>query len=279
MARKKKGLEAHENSDRWLLTYADMITLLMAFFIMMYSMSVMNLAKFREAAFSIRSGFNGMMKSGGKHLMEQHVEVGPSIRQHLADAQSLQNIQRQLNQVVDKKKIDNVMQISQDTRGIIITIVADGILFKQGSAELTIGASRFLDQVVTAIKPLRNDILVEGHTCMNPIHTVIFPSNWELSAVRASRVVRYFAEHDIADGRLVAVGYGSTRPRAPNDTEAHRALNRRVNIIIVNASFGPTDNLPLLSKGYDSAPRFLGVKPDIRKVWSVPDSAEEGGQQ
>lgn len=270
MARKKKGgHEEAENAERWLLTYADMITLLMAFFIMMYSMSVLNLEKFNEAAFSIRSGFGGMMK-GGKHLLRSEpgsgsgISVIPHIFEH---ERPLNEVKAELTGYSEKNKITDSVSVSQEKRGVVVSISADNLLFAAGSAEIRSAAFPVLNQVAKKVKKLPNQIMIEGHTCNIPIHTQSYPSNWELSAARASSMVRYLAQRGVQPARLMAVGYGETRPRMPNDTEAHRAMNRRVDIVILDQESSSTKEQGSGQQPGEPADRTNRARPDLQKVW------------
>ncbi|HEX2950478.1 MAG TPA: flagellar motor protein MotB, partial [Armatimonadota bacterium] len=180
MARKrKKADEGHENSERWLLTYSDMITLLMAFFIMMYSMSVLNLTKFQQVAIAIRSGFGGVVKGGGEHLMDNPAgRKTIKVENGSFDSDSMQETLGKLNDFVIGKGMQKEVQVSDEPRGIVITLAAEGLLFQRGSAELTDKAAPVLDKVVDVLKATpKKKIMVEGHTCNMPINSPIFPSN------------------------------------------------------------------------------------------------------
>lgn len=293
MARRKKHTDDHGGHDeRWLVTYSDMITLLMAFFIMMYSMSVLNLEKFNSVAFSIRSGFGGMLEGGGQHLLtgsDMDRNPGSSFLEtgNHSDTGKGNGITR-LQDFIVENGLEGEMDVKVEQRGIVITIVAEGVLFAPGSATMTSKAHTVLAQVTTLLKEATTDILVEGHTDDLPINTAAFPSNWELSAARASMVVREFATHDIPGKRLVAVGYGSTRPRVPNNTAANRGKNRRVNVVITNNPSGGSgiDAGSLRSNAGPSHDSRGGLRPRFNKVFSSEGaapaasepSASEGGQ-
>jgi len=224
-----------EGMLRWLLTYADMITLLMAFFIMMYAMSVLDLKKFQELAISVRSGFGGDVegvKLGGKASAvasskllplphtggESLIAIGDHIRTDLKKANLLQKV--------------NVT--TQDDK-LIIRMMADGLFFDRGSADLRHDVKVILHTVASAIRDIPTDIRVEGHTCDLPINTPQFPSNWELSAARAINCVVYLGKNcRISPRRLSAIGYADTRPLVPNTCEANRKKNRRVDLFIVS---------------------------------------------
>jgi chemotaxis protein MotB len=257
MAGRKKrggGTEGeHENSERWLLTYADMITLLVAFFIMLYSMSVMNQAKFQQLAISVRSGFgasamNGVptvfSRGGGQDstpaLLTSSKAGQPVTDDFLKsikaqqDSDGLDKAYQIVKAYIHKNHLQSMMQVARNERGVVVTVMTDKMLFARGDADLRPEELSLLHTVanVTKTVPL-NPIRVEGHTDSLPIHTERFPSNWELSTTRATTVLRYFEACGVASKRLEASGYADQRPLAPNDTEANRATNRRVEIVLL----------------------------------------------
>lgn len=241
MGRKnKRKQEGEGNHERWLLTYCDMITLLMAFFIMMYSMSVLNLKKFSQVAISIRSGFNGVAKGQGKSILGSSGQFG--VKPSPIDMQSAgvaPAVLKKAQDLVIASKLSSLVKFRQDERGLIISLVTDKVLFVKGQAELSSGAGGILHIVADILKSLPNLIRVEGHTCNLPIHTEKFPTNWELSSARASRVVRYLIEKEgIPSDRLSAAGYADKRPLPgyPNTNEANRIMNRRVDIVILKST-------------------------------------------
>jgi chemotaxis protein MotB len=235
MRRRRKD-EKHENLERWLLTYADMITLLMAFFIMMYSMSVLNLQKFREVAFSIRSGFGGALEGGSYGRVPQGK---PTIREPIRSevpTGRLPDVAEELERNIRQRHLQQQVHTRVEERGLVVSLVSDYVLFDIGSAEIRPGARPLLDIIAKIIEQVPNAITVEGHTCSLPIHTARFPSNWELSTQRATAVVRYLMDrHGIPAGRLAAAGYADSKPLVANDTDANRRRNRRVDIVILKS--------------------------------------------
>jgi chemotaxis protein MotB len=239
--RRRRLSEEHEagghgggGSLRWLLTYADMITLLMAFFIMMYSMSVLNLSRFRQVAVSIRSGFGGIKPGQGKWILSP---VGPLTKQ--SDGESLGvpwEVIRRLQKVVVDKQLQKSVMLRPDERGLVVSLVTDKVLFTKGEADLSQGSRKTIVAVATALKDIPNGICVEGHTCDLPIESDKFPSNWELSTARAASVVRCLIEQvGIPADRLSAAGYADSKPLVANDSEKDRAINRRVDIIVLKS--------------------------------------------
>ena len=270
---KKRGHDGgHENHERWLLTYADMITLLVAFFIMLYAMSVMNVTKFQQLSLSVRAGFGSSMTNGTPTIMKQGggVNGSPSIVQNGQTKENQQNdngkaqaqavadwdipnhklksgeedkrfwdLKVAVSKIVKDEKLDGKVQIIINERGIVIRILTDKMLFESGSADLRNQEVGLLDRVANIINhKLDNQIDVEGHTDNLPIHTARYPSNWDLSAARASVILRYLVHAGVSQERLRASGYADQRPVALNDTVDGRRRNRRVDIVILR-KFNP----------------------------------------
>jgi len=247
--RKKKGHEGHDNAERWLLTYADMITLLMAFFIMMYSMSVLNMAKFRAAAISIRSGFGGIIQGQGKSVLGETGAFSPKPSPIAGDKLGVDwSVVKPLVTYIEKDpNLRKNTQIARDSRGIVVTLLSDDLLFDAGSAEINSRAMPLLDKIAETLDKMGNSIRVEGHTCdLPPRPGSGYPTNWELSTARATNVLRYFVEAKGLDPRLFsAAGYAGLRPFLPNTCEENRRRNRRVEIVIVAGEPAPTSARPV----------------------------------
>jgi chemotaxis protein MotB len=226
---------------RWLLTYADMITLLMAFFIMMYSMSVLNEGKFKRAAESLRREFAPQRAEAQTESGKGHLPIPGSAAPPTPLEESVQSVDEQLQRYIEENDLADVIHTSREPRGLVISLVSDNLLFPVGEAELRPAALAILDRIAGLLAGVPNPIVVEGHTCNLPISTARFPSNWELSAARACTVVRYLVEHKaIPSRRLSATGYGDSRPIRSNATEEGRVLNRRVDIVILSQQLEAT---------------------------------------
>lgn len=232
--RRHHAAESHNNLERWLLTYADMITLLTAFFLMLYSMSVMSKGKFNLIAMSVRSGFNGIA-NGGPHILNgggahtTHPGVLPD-GQH----QDYEEAMRSLNSYAAAQNLQGKVNVRTDERGVVISLLSDNMLFERGKATLSPKSDALLSRVAKILTAAPNNVQIEGHTCDLPINTPLFPSNWELSTGRAASVLRYFTQRSGLPGkRFTAAGYAETRPLAPNTSETNRARNRRVDIILL----------------------------------------------
>lgn len=221
-----KGSHDTGGSMRWLLTYADMITLLLAFFVILYSISKVDAKKYREVATSLRGAFGSASPypistadGGGEQLL-------PKPDQLLG---IVERLRQSLGEELDAGRI----QIERDAAGILLRF-QDAIFFERGKAELTTEARRILDKVAAVISDLPNAIEAEGHTDTLPIRSAQFPSNWELSVARATAVVRHLLEaHGISPLRLAARGLGEYKPLYPNHPTLGEPRNRRVEVRIL----------------------------------------------
>jgi chemotaxis protein MotB len=232
--KKRKHDEEHENAERWLLTYADLITLLLAFFIMMYVFSKKDAYKYDEVASHLKTIFSGGTGLAGKGSVTATSPIDMPSR-----GASSGEIKRQLEgEFMDKNRDESgreSISVLSDERGIVIRVL-DKAFFDEGKAELKEGAKSALDKIVPIIKGVENHIRIEGHTDNVPINTSEFKSNWELSVRRATEVVRYFIEkRDLPPERISATGYAEYRPISQNNSPKNRALNRRIEIIVAKS--------------------------------------------
>ncbi len=249
----KQKHEEHENHERWIIPYADMVTLLFAFFVVMYSMSQQDLARLKNVSESLQEAFVGHRKGGARtqkiDIMKQQQEPEASPKFLVRRSATNQEIVDELRKKLMQEGFDFIfqnnvspIQVTIDSRGVIISI-SGGFLFEKGATEVSPQVYPVLELIADMIKSTDRQILVEGHTDDQPIVGNIFYSNWELSALRATSTVRLFIErYGIAPGRLTASGYAQYRPIADNSTPAGRDQNRRVEIIMLNASL-PEDRL------------------------------------
>jgi chemotaxis protein MotB len=225
--RRRKRVGDESNPERWLLTYADLITLLLAFFIVMYSMSKLDAKKFGRMA----DAFSGILH-GGHLVMETSAEAGDPGHGMLKLGE-LKMLRREIEQKIETQELDDQIETIQDERGLVIRVM-ESAAFDPGKADLKPQMYSILDVLARELKTLSNHVRVEGHTDNTPIATFRFPSNWELSTARATQVVRYLVEElDIDPTRISALGYSEYRPIAENTTAAGRGRNRRVDIIVL----------------------------------------------
>ncbi len=249
MARKKRH-EEHENLERWLVSYADFITLLFAFFVVMYSISSINEGKYRVLSDTMVAAFNTPPKTMQPiQVGEQGVSGPPSpvTSEHATPTMQPGVIQ----QLAQTARSSDMGHIANDFEHALAPMIKAGlinvkhndlwveieintsILFDSGSATLENDAVPVLKQLADVLKKYPNAIQVEGFTDNVPIDTSIFPSNWELSAHRAASVVHLFMDQGVQPDRMAAIGYGEYRPIADNATAAGRRKNRRVVVVIL----------------------------------------------
>ena len=224
---KKKGHTGeHENSERWLLTYADLITLLLGLFVILYAMSKIDAGKYAEIVNALGGVFGsskGIM-AGNSGVMSSQIPLIQNERQKIA-----QDLHSALH--LENKKLP--IAISSNERGITVHIM-DELLFASGSADIKESSLGALDSLARVLKDLPNDVRVEGHTDNVPINTSAYPSNWHLSVARAVSIAYYLIQvHSLNPEKVAAVGFAEYQPLVENDTEAHRAQNRRVDIVIL----------------------------------------------
>lgn len=216
---------------RWLLTYADMITLMLALFIILFAMSTISKVKFQKFAQDVSGGFDNQWSTNAPP------QGGANLNQRFNSATKIPMIQRELEAYVKKNHLQTQVQVHMDHRGLVVTLLSDKSYYDTGSAELRPQTKKILDDVDVFLRKNDNLIRVEGNTDNVPIATASYPSNWELSTARAVNVVRYLVEHDRLDPtRISAAGYGQYHPRTDNSTPASRAQNRRVDIVLLNAN-------------------------------------------
>ncbi len=264
MSRRRRE-ESHANQDRWLITYADLITLLMIFFIVMYSMSQVDANKFRAIADSLSIALGGgtpaqidlatspmgpsLIDSGspqqdtqvpgpdGQPEMDSSRDEGEGNGKNDLENLTIEGIKAKLDQFSIENRIQTKLISSIEERGLVVSI-QDTLLFESGSAEITPSAKKILKKISTVLAASPNYIKVEGHTDNLPIHTTKFPSNWELSVLRATNVVQILVQDGGIDSRrLSATGYGEYRPVADNNTVEGRSANRRVDLVILRSKY------------------------------------------
>jgi chemotaxis protein MotB len=255
--------EEHENHERWLITYADMITLLMVLFVVLFSIGQVDLAKFQALKHSLSNSLGGPAKpnpvvTGGAGVLTAGSQISGAVpggtgsigspvpanqalvalvqKKAAAEQATLNEAERQIEQALTGKGLQNAVTFRQEVRGLVVTVVSDNVLYPVGSAVLQPEGRAVLDALAPALAHLPNSISVEGHTDNQPIvGGGEYPTNWELSTARATAVVRYLIDaHAVTPTRLAAAGYADTHPIVPNTSASNQALNRRVEIVVLN---------------------------------------------
>ncbi len=226
MARKAKEEECKAGAPAWMVTYGDMMTLLLTFFVLIVSMSSIEQVKFEAAISSIRDGMGMWPSSQG---MMEKLQMEEKIRR----ATETQEMVEEMAQTLQELGMEDAVEIYNTPNGVRM-IIDDPLLFESGSARMSAKFQALLLKIADIIKRMKYDeIRVEGHTDNVPISTPEFPSNWELSAARALRATKFMAfRGGVEPEKMSAVGYGEYRSRDTNDTPMGRAKNRRVEIFL-----------------------------------------------
>jgi chemotaxis protein MotB len=269
MARRRRHQEEHENHERWLVSYADFITLLFAFFVVMYAISSVNEGKYRVLSDSLNAVFadpshidrrlpalasNAITENSEPAVIPSPLPVQPPREGGRAeDENSIDALEERLGITLENYVSEGLVEIARVGDGLQV-LIKSKLLFDSGSAQLARGALAALRDLAAVLKPLPNPVQVEGHTDNVPISTLQFPSNWELSAARAASVVHFFSRLGIHPDRLSAIGYGEFRPVASNATEEGRARNRRVTVMLQPAPAVPWAEGPALPEPAAPAP-------------------------
>jgi chemotaxis protein MotB len=236
----KKKHEEHENMERWLVSYADFITLLFAFFVVMYSVSSVNEGKYRVLSDSLSSSFSKTKAVGDLSLMNLPVSKNqPIVVKEKPKSQDNARSYLKAANAISTAKVPKGVKVTSTERGLSIRI-ADETLFSSGSSAISPQIQEFLDLIVGLVRDLPNSIAVEGHTDDQPISTAAFPSNWDLSTGRANALIRYFTEHHhLRAERFSSAGFAGTRPIESNATAEGQASNRRVELIVLRETNPP----------------------------------------
>jgi chemotaxis protein MotB len=276
--------EEHENHERWLVSYADMMTLLMVLFLVLFAMSQVDVTKFTKLKSGLAAGFGAeSVALDGKGTQLQSAEdpapfapgakVGVPVdpgsaelgdeelqravaqadrakasqrAQHAeAEVKRLAEVKKQLEAELAARGMLDSVKFTIDERGLVVTIVTNQVVFPGDSATLLDGGRRVLDSIGPAVAALPNKIQVDGHTNQLPTRTQSYPSGWELSSARASSVVRYLIErYHVPENRLSAAGYADTRPLYPPSDPRAVTQNRRVEVVVLSSL--PADERALL---------------------------------
>lgn len=228
--KRRRRLPHHNNEDRWLLTYSDLITLLLGLFVILYAISKVDAGKYAEIA-SALSGVFGSQRGA--------ISVHPAVLDQSAILQSeRQRIVRDVRNALQLDSQQMPITVTENERGVTVHIMEE-LLFASGSADIKASSLSALDTLAGVLRTLPNDLRVEGHTDNVPITTLQFPSNWHLSVARALNVAYYLIQqHGLIQERVSVVGYSEFLPIAANDTPEHRSQNRRVDIVILASAEG-----------------------------------------
>ena len=215
-----------------MITYGDMMTLLLCFFILLFSFSTLDVVKFKNVIVELQ-GALGVLSGGPMVLNLGDIPAKQITDNPSASTRRMEEIQEKIKDEVDQEGLEQSIETSINERGLLIRFT-DAVLFDLGSADLRPEAFPILDVINEELATINNRVQVEGHTDSTPINTPLFPSNWELSTARATAIIHYLIENGgLAPERLSAAGYAFYHPVLPNTTAENRSRNRRVDIIIL----------------------------------------------
>jgi chemotaxis protein MotB len=266
--------EEHENSERWLLTYADMITLLMVLFIVLFAIGQVDQKKFDKLHDGLANSFGeptvlqgsaGVLAGSasqapspdtvvpGSQDIQDQLQAALKSQQAMSAASAAQAeaerrqaaamdaLRARITAALKKQGLADAVQFqSKEQRGLVVNIVTDRVLFDLGEATLRPQGARVLDAIAPVLKDLPNEMVVEGHTDSLPISDARYASNWELSTQRATTVLRHLLEDGLSARKVAAAGYADQRPLKADTTAANRARNRRVAIVVLAEPATPT---------------------------------------
>lgn len=253
MAKKKKH-EEHENLERWLVSYADFMTLLFATFVVLYALSQIDVESYANLQDSIRKAFaapsviegsdsilpnasNSLLDPAGPGGTSTDNSFVPPIMEYLSakyEEKSFKDIKKELEKMDKSGEIEGV-EVTMDDRGLHINLKDSDLFFRSGDAQLKPNTYKTLDKIASLIskKFAKHLIRIEGHTDNLPIRSEKYPSNWELSSARACSVARFFVDKDFEPALISAIGYADNKPLVANNSEKNRRKNRRVEIVVL----------------------------------------------
>ncbi|MYM35292.1 flagellar motor protein MotD [Duganella sp. FT94W] len=245
---RRKFDDEPENHERWLISYADFITLLFAFFVVMYAISAVNIGKYKVFSDALGNAFGGQGSATPVNTQVQNLPIpNPGLKRRTEllrkEKEQMTKLAQDLLSTMAPLVKEGKVRVTQNSRGVSVEINAS-VLFDPGDARLMPASVEALRAVASLLAADPHHVQVEGHTDNQPIGNPRFPSNWELSAVRASSVVRLFIDAGVAPERLTAVGFSANQPVASNDTAEGRARNRRVAVTILSGIPDPSTELP-----------------------------------
>lgn len=238
--KKHEEEEEHQNHERWLLSYADFITLLMIFFIIMYAMSTLDQKKYEKLTTALNQAMGD-----GTAIADTGSNMGGEIGNGLSEDAKLKKVKENLDKYLKENNLSASVSTTIERRGLVLSF-KDSLFFDSGKAEIR---PEQIDKLITISKIINQSIIsdsyirIEGHTDSVPMHNAIFKSNWDLSVMRASNVAQILIDKaGVNPERLSATGYGEYRPKVDNTTAEGKSTNRRVDIIIMNSQFNEVEN-------------------------------------
>jgi len=253
MKRRRMNRGKNSGAPKWMVTYSDMITLILVFFILLFSMSQIDSTKFEAISDSFRNRMILDFYPSSipmEHPSENSAQMAnKDIQKEMKSAKfinemkskqenSLDKLMKDVKGYLDKNDLNNVISANRTERGVVL-VLQESILFDTAKADILDPGKEFLEKIGSLLAEIPNNVRVEGHTDSRPIASYTYPSNWELSGARASSVTRYLINnHDLDVARFSIAGYGDTNPVEPNTTGENMSKNRRVEIVILEDGEG-----------------------------------------
>jgi len=237
--RQRHAPHAAENHERWLVSYADFITLLFAFFTTLYAISVVDAEKAETLVHSIRESFGD--QAGGMAIFSYPIAVDiPGDGSAPREGSRFELLGDRVRDLNREPGFENGLRVRETEEGLVISL-ADSLFFPGGGVKIPPETEPVLGELARMLSELPNHVRVEGHTDDRPISSAAYPSNWHLSAIRAVELVRFLETRDIARYRLSASGFAAERPLVSNETEQGRAINRRVDVVVLRSRLSQRD--------------------------------------
>ncbi|WP_338750719.1 flagellar motor protein MotS [Bacillus sp. FJAT-52991] len=232
---KRRPPKQPKGSPKWMVTFADLVTLVLVFFILLFSMSQIDIVKFKAMAQSFKQ--QAMFDNQSSIVPGEYPSEEMKKEQAQKEEDSLSKLAKEVQQYLKEHGLEDVATATRTERGVVL-VLQEKILFETADAVVVEEAYPFLNEIGKMLETKPNIIKVEGHTDNRPIQNTYYPSNWELSSARASSVIRFLSDnHDIDPKQFIAVGYGDTRPLVPNTSAENMQKNRRVEIIITDPKY------------------------------------------
>ena len=232
----KGGSDDGSGSPAWMTTFGDMMTLLLVFFVLLYSFSSMDVEKFRGFISALQSQL-GVLDGGQTITENPNIDAGTLGQDYAQAPQNIREIMRELDNYIGNNGLEDRVDVENKRKGLVISLTGE-ILYELGRADIRNQGREVLAMISDMLIDIPNDIMIEGHTDDLPIRTDEFPSNWELSTARAVNVIKFLIEErDFEPARLSAAGYSEYRPVAENNTADGRAENRRIEVVVLNSQY------------------------------------------
>lgn len=264
-------------SPAWMTTFGDMMTLLLVFFVLLYSFSSMDVEKFQGFISALQNQL-GVLDGGKTITPNPNIDAGTLGEDYAQAPQNIQQIMRELDNYIESNGLGERVNVENKRKGLVISLTGE-ILYELGRADIRDQGREVLAMISDILKDIPNDIMIEGHTDNLPIRTDEFPSNWELSTARAVNVIKFLIEEREFDpARLSAAGYSENRPVAENDSAEGRAENRRVEVVVLNSQY-TVNNGAEAENNNQANLQDSAAEADINNPLNndQTDSTEEGG--